>query len=164
MEVIPEPYSDHQARREADLILCRHALEHIAHPADFVRMVRRAIGDRPAAIYFEVPDARFTLRDLGVWDLIYEHCGYFTRESLTRVFQDAGFWVDAVEGAFGGQFLGLHGRAAGPQPDSSGQPRPRSRTSRGLVVWWRHSGGPTRRRSSTGSPSCLRCPGPAGGR
>jgi hypothetical protein len=120
VEIIPEPYSDHQARREADLILCRHALEHIAHPAAFVRMVRRAIGDRPTAVYFEVPDARFTLRDLGVWDLIYEHCGYFTRESLARVFREAGFRVDAVQGAFGGQFLGLHGRAPELGPEAPG--------------------------------------------
>lgn len=119
VEVIPAPYSDHHARRDADLILCRHALEHIARPADFVRMLRRAIGTRPAAVYFEVPDARFTLRDLGVWDLIYEHCGYFSHESLSRVFRDAGFAVAAVETAFGGQFLGLHGRTAAladPQP------------------------------------------------
>lgn len=121
VEIIREHYSDHHARRAADLILCRHALEHIPDPAIFVRMVRRAIGERPTAVYFEVPDARFTLRDLGVWDLIYEHCGYFTRESLTRVFRDAGFRVDTVESAFGGQFLELHGRAtaledAGPRP------------------------------------------------
>ncbi len=116
VEVIPEHYSEHHARREADLILCRHALEHIASPAAFLGMVRRAIGERDTAVYFEVPDARFTLRDLGVWDLIYEHCGYFTRESLTRLFNDAGFEPDAVESVFGGQFLGLHGRPAAGVP------------------------------------------------
>lgn len=121
VEILPEPYSDHHARRAADLIVCRHALEHMARPAAFVRMVRRAIGDRPTSIYFEVPDARYTLRDLGVWDLIYEHCGYFTRESLIRVFRDAGFHVDACEESFGGQFLGLHGQAAVP-PDLRSPP------------------------------------------
>ena len=40
--------------------------------------------------------------------------GYFTRESLRRVFRDAGFRVERIEESFGGQFLGLHGRAAGP--------------------------------------------------
>jgi len=114
VEIVAEPYSDHHAKRAADLILCRHALEHIARPADFVRMVRNAIGDLPTAVYFEVPDARFTLHDLGVWDLIYEHCGYFTRESLGRVFRDAGFRVDGIDESFGGQFLGLHGRALDP--------------------------------------------------
>jgi hypothetical protein len=110
--VIPQHYSEDHARRHADLIVCRHALEHLADPAGFLQMVRRAIGERPTAVYFEVPDARFTLGDLGVWDLIYEHCGYFSRESLNRLFQDAGFRVDAVDGAFGGQFLGLHGQAS----------------------------------------------------
>lgn len=120
IEIVAEPYSDHHARRAADLILCRHALEHIARPADFVRMVRDAIGDLPTAVYFEVPDARFTLRDLGVWDLIYEHCGYFTRESLGHLFRNAGFRVDGIEESFGGQFLGLHGTASDRQsPDSA---------------------------------------------
>ena len=35
----------------------------------------------------------FTLRDLAIWDIIYEHCGYFVPESLASCFDEAGFQV-----------------------------------------------------------------------
>lgn len=100
-----EAYSDYQA----DLVCCRHALEHIDCPGGFLRTVRSAIGDRPTPVFFEVPDALFTLRDLGIWDIIYEHCGYFSEASLQHVFLRNGFAVDRIETEFGGQFLALHG-------------------------------------------------------
>jgi 2-polyprenyl-3-methyl-5-hydroxy-6-metoxy-1,4-benzoquinol methylase len=100
-------YSEAYAELSADMICCRHALEHIDRPGDFLGTVRRAAGDH-AAIFFEVPNALFTLRDLGIWDIIYEHCGYFCEGSLREVFRRNGFAVGRVETEFGGQFLGIH--------------------------------------------------------
>ena len=105
---VQDYYSEAYSDEEADLICCRHALEHIERPGDFLRTVRRAIGERPTAVFFEVPNALFTLRDLGIWDIIYEHCGYFCAGSLREVFRRNGFAVDRVETEFGGQFLALH--------------------------------------------------------
>jgi hypothetical protein len=58
-------------------------------------------------IFFEVPNATYTLRDLGIWDLIYEHCGYFSTLSLNRLFESCGFSPVHLEPAFGGQFICL---------------------------------------------------------
>jgi hypothetical protein len=110
---VPDYYSEAHAQEQADLICCRHALEHIPRPAEFVRMLRRSIGDRPTAIFFEVPNAHFTLSQLGIWDLIYEHCGYFCDASLREVFRRGGFQVDRIATEFGDQFLTLDGRPAG---------------------------------------------------
>ena len=113
--IVPDFYSEAHAGEPADFIVCRHVLEHIERPREFLASVRAAIGDRAgAALYFEVPDFNFTLRDLGIWDIIYEHCAYFTAPSLSRLFAAAGFAVSNVESAFGGQFLGLE---AAPAPD-----------------------------------------------
>ncbi|MEE9230196.1 MAG: class I SAM-dependent methyltransferase [Acidobacteriota bacterium] len=101
-------YSDAYADYTADLICCRHVLEHIQQPREFVLGIRQAMGDRPGtAVYFEVPDFLYTLRDLGIWDIIYEHCSYFSGPSLTRLFQQTGFTVREVYPAFGSQFLCL---------------------------------------------------------
>ena len=105
-----QDYWREQPGWEADLVVCRHALEHLPQPGALLAGLRRAIGERSTALYFEVPDARFTLDGLGIWDLIYEHCGYFTPSSLAEVFRRAGFVLDSIESAFGGQFLGLHVR------------------------------------------------------
>ena len=105
-----QDYWSEQPGWEADLVVCRHALEHLSQPGRLLAGLRRAIGERSTALYFEVPDARFTLDGLGIWDLIYEHCGYFTPSSLAEVFRRGGFALDSIESAFGGQFLGLHAR------------------------------------------------------
>lgn len=99
-------YSERYAHYEADLICCRHVLEHIHNPTDFLTNLRRAIGDRlDTEVFFEVPDALFTLRDLAIWDIIYEHCSYFTRHSLARAFALSGFVVRNLGSAFEDQFL-----------------------------------------------------------
>lgn len=107
------PYSsDALADLGADFVCCRHVLEHVADPVAFLRGMRRAAG-RPDStpVFFEVPNALYTLRRNGIWDLIYEHCNYFTPSSLQRAFLEAGFVVDSVETTFGGQFLTIHARA-----------------------------------------------------
>ncbi|MBI5474211.1 MAG: methyltransferase domain-containing protein [Ignavibacteriae bacterium] len=107
-KVIQDFYSSKYSHYHAHFIACRHVLEHIDTPNKFVGDVRMAVGDKhDAIIYFEVPNALWTLRDLGVWDLIYEHCSYYTANSLARVFAEGGFDVLRLQEQFGGQFLGI---------------------------------------------------------
>lgn len=104
--IIPDYYGEQYADRAADLICCRHALEHVPDPVGFLRLVRRAIGERPnTAVFFEVPNALFILRDLSVWDIIYEHCSYFSTAALTKCFSRSGFVVEGVTEEYEGQFL-----------------------------------------------------------
>jgi len=105
--IIPDFYSDRYAYYEADFICCRHVLEHIDRPKHFLSQMRRAIGLRDTVVYFEVPNVLYTLKDLGIWDIIYEHCSYFTDRSMRRLFEWAGFGVKRLNAAFGGQFLCL---------------------------------------------------------
>lgn len=93
-----------------DYLLCRHVLEHIEKPEDFLQEIKSIIGDRQSGIYFEVPNILYTLRDLGIWDLIYEHCGYFTPNSLSYLFKNEGFEVLNVEEKYGQQFLGIESK------------------------------------------------------
>jgi SAM-dependent methyltransferase len=104
-------YGDNHASKTGDLVCCRHVFEHIENPADFLAIVHRMInGNRNVIVYFEVPNVRFILNELSVWDVIYEHCNYFSRESLAYVFKRAGFDVIRLEESFGGQFLSIEAR------------------------------------------------------
>jgi SAM-dependent methyltransferase len=96
----------------ADLIYSRHTLEHLASPREFLESIRVAAGGVGTPVFCEVPNGLFTVRDGGIWDIIYEHCSYFTSPSLTRVFIEAGYRVAQVAEVFGGQFLALHARMA----------------------------------------------------
>jgi SAM-dependent methyltransferase len=112
---VEDLYSPRYAGYKADFICCRHVLEHIEFPRDFIASVRESIGERQTVVYFEVPNVAYTLRDLGIWDLIYEHFSYFSLYSLGRLFADAGFDVLALNEAYGGQFLGIE---AAPHNDT----------------------------------------------
>jgi SAM-dependent methyltransferase len=110
---IADFYGEKHTSHRGDLICCRHVFEHIPDPMAFLSMVRRTIGDRRSAIvYFEVPNARFILEKHSIWDVIYEHCNYFSRESLGAVFRRCGFDVLRLEETYRGQFLSLDARLA----------------------------------------------------
>jgi len=94
------------------LFCCRHVLEHVPLPVAFLQAMHLTMESSPdAAVYVEVPNALYTLRDLGIWDLLYEHCSYFSPRSLVRTMEMAGFVVDDVVEDFGGQFLGVDARS-----------------------------------------------------
>jgi hypothetical protein len=113
VKFIREFYSERHTSYPVDLISCRHVLEHIPEPRTMIAGLRRSVGARHStAIYFEVPNVLFTLRDLGIWDLIYEHCSYFSAPSLAHLFTSEGFDVRSVEESFGGQYLGLEASPA----------------------------------------------------
>ncbi len=98
-------YTEKYTSQRADLIVCRHVLEHIEDPDAFIAQVRRAVGDQQSIVFFEVPNSLWTIREGGIWDIIYEHCSYFSPSSLAYLFRKHGFHVLAVNEVFGGQFL-----------------------------------------------------------
>lgn len=103
---VPDRYAEIYSECKADLICCRHVLEHVPAPRDFLLQIRRAIGKRAeTVVFFEVPNVLYTLRDLGIWDVIYEHCSYFSPSSLSRLFAETGFNILRLYDAYAGQFL-----------------------------------------------------------
>ena len=81
-------------RLPADIILCRHTLEHIAAGAHIRGAIREAIGPREDTwVVFETPDAQRVLREGAFWDIYYEHCSYFSPGTHARLFREQGFDV-----------------------------------------------------------------------
>ena len=114
-------YDEAAAHLAADVVVCRHVIEHVEDPVSLLRSVRRALGDASGArVYFETPDVTWILRHRVVWDLFYEHCSLFTAGSLTAAFRRAGFVVDAVRRVFGEQYLWLEARPGKADPVESG--------------------------------------------
>lgn len=106
MQFIPELYSEKHAELEADVILCRHTLEHIQPTREFLDIVRRSIGDRSdVQICFELPDVRIVLEETRFWDVYYEHCSYFSAGSLARLFREARFDITDIWRAYDDQYL-----------------------------------------------------------
>jgi len=119
---IQDYYSQRYSDYKGDFICCRHALEHIQFPDKFMDDIRQSIGKQgDVAVFFEVPNVLYTLYDLGIWDLIYEHCSYFSKHSLGCLFARCGFEVNCLFDAFDGQYLCIEAR---PQIDQSLQTLP----------------------------------------
>lgn len=90
----------------ADFLCCRHVLEHIDDPISFLQEIQGATAaGKQSAAYFEVPNASYSFEDSGIWDLIYEHCSYFSADSARRAFRLAGMEVLETYTDFGNQFL-----------------------------------------------------------
>ncbi|MEM1255649.1 MAG: class I SAM-dependent methyltransferase [Cyanobacteria bacterium P01_H01_bin.21] len=103
---IQDFYSEKYANYQGDFIVCRHTLEHIQHPTTLLTTLKQAIGNRTnTTIFFEVPNGLDTFHNMAIWDIIYEHCCYFTPVSLSYAFSQSGFNVYDLTEEFRGQFL-----------------------------------------------------------
>ena len=110
---IQDFYSERYAKYCGDFICCKMTLEHIPDVSNFINMIRQSTEDAPSAVvYFQVPEAFSILRDVQFWDIYYEHCSYFTSESLRRLFTSCGFCVLAVKMHYGNQYLSIEARPA----------------------------------------------------
>jgi SAM-dependent methyltransferase len=113
---VREPYARDHARFAADLICCRHTLEHIPDAREFVAMAHAAAVAHGSAVFFEVPDAARVLHEGAFWDVYYEHCSYFTPGSLGRLFRSLGFEVTELARVYADPYLLLAARAVAHQP------------------------------------------------
>lgn len=106
-------YSESYRDVSADLVCCRHTLEHIPNVRSFVQMVRSCLEGRSnTVVFFEVPDTARILDEEAFWDIYYEHCAYFTLGSLARLFSLCGFDLLDLRKSFGNQYLLLEAKPA----------------------------------------------------
>lgn len=106
---IKDHFGEKYAPIRADLVCSRQVLEHVPDPRAFLGLIRSAIGEGDdTALFFEVPNALFTIRNTFVWDIIYEHFAYFAPPALAYLFSAGGFDVREISEEFGGQYLAAH--------------------------------------------------------
>lgn len=116
-DFIADFYSEKYADHDADFYVCKMTLEHIHPTGDFIATVRRAIGDRLGTkVFFQIPESTRILRDCAFEDIYYEHCSYFTPESLRHLFASNGFAVDGIDTEYADQYLTIEGHAIAQAP------------------------------------------------
>jgi SAM-dependent methyltransferase len=101
-------YDSNSANIPADVVVSRHVIEHVPDPIGLLKTIRKAlIYSSHARVFFETPCVEWILQNKVIWDFFYEHCSYFTAESLTLAFELSGFKVEEVKHIFQGQYLWL---------------------------------------------------------
>jgi SAM-dependent methyltransferase len=119
MTFIRDLYGPKYAHLQADYVCCRHTLEHIAPVQEFMHLVRETIGERRHVnVFFELPDMERVLEQGAFWDIYYEHCTYFTRGSLARLFRAARFDVHRLYKAYDDQYLMLEAQPSARPTDA----------------------------------------------
>ena len=67
------------------MIILRHTLEHISNPLDFLHNISTS-NNKKGIIYIEVPTFDWIFRNKSFEDIFYEHCNYFTIDTLRMLF------------------------------------------------------------------------------
>jgi 2-polyprenyl-3-methyl-5-hydroxy-6-metoxy-1,4-benzoquinol methylase len=105
----------------ADIVICRHVIEHVPDPVRMLRLVKQCLRQGRGRAFFETPCVEWSLANGVLWDFFYEHCSYFTANSLAMAFARAGIAVESVRHVFGGQYLWLEARATEGAPAWPGE-------------------------------------------
>ncbi|WP_310830500.1 class I SAM-dependent methyltransferase [Paenibacillus pedocola] len=110
---------------KTDVVICRHVIEHISEPLLLLRDVRSALTHSPhAKVFFETPCVEWIFKNKVMFDIFYEHCSYFSKSSLTKAFELAGFEVVNIEHIFNDQYLWLEARIAETEERPYNEPQP----------------------------------------
>ena len=99
----------------ADAIVCRHVIEHLANPLDFLEDIAIACceADLSPLFFAEVPLIEKAMEQNRINDFLYEHVSNFTRNSFQTMFERAGFDVLDVRGRFDDEVVTI---VAKPRP------------------------------------------------
>ncbi len=113
LEFLRESYGPQHAALPADLVACRHTLEHLPGVGELARLLRANLEERPdCRLFIEVPDVLRQLEEGAFWDVYYEHCSYFSPGSLARLLRAARFEVLELGLEYGDQYVQLLARPA----------------------------------------------------
>jgi len=91
---------------DANVIISRHVIEHIPDPLNLLQLVRKTLPhSKNAQVFFETPSVDWILQNQVLYDFFYEHCSYFSPNSLRTAFVNSGFRVEHVQTIFEDQYL-----------------------------------------------------------
>ena len=85
-EIIKDYFTEKFSHLNSDLFILRHNLEHIQNPLNFLHTIAAAAGYR-GMVFIEVPTFEWIMKKKAFWDIFYEHCNYFTFDSLGSIFK-----------------------------------------------------------------------------
>lgn len=112
-QYIRDFYTDRYTHISGDLFCSRHVLDHMDAPVSLLGPIHRAMSERSGAVaFFEIPSVEWILRHMAFWDLYYEHCSYFSQQSLASALARSGLQPLEIRPAFGGQYLWAEAREA----------------------------------------------------
>jgi SAM-dependent methyltransferase len=105
---VREFFDERQTAIPADIVVSRHVLDVIPEPRRLLAAMRKGLASSPRAKFvIELPDANWVLGNVALWDVGYERCNYFSRQSLRWMMEREGFHVTRIYSCLGGEYIWL---------------------------------------------------------
>jgi SAM-dependent methyltransferase len=104
LQIFKKYYDEEYKYLHPDVVICRHVIEHIHQPEDFLCKIRSSMAEN-AVLFLETPDAEWILRNNVIFDFFYEHCSYWTKSSLENILRISRFEPIETKIGFNGQYL-----------------------------------------------------------
>jgi SAM-dependent methyltransferase len=96
-----------------DILICSHVIEHISNPKSLLKTIRHSLSNsRKSMIFFETPSVEWILKNNVIWDFFYEHCSYFSKNSLINLFLSEGFKIENISNFFENQYFWIEASTA----------------------------------------------------
>lgn len=106
---------------DADLVCCRHTLEHLIDPLEILAPLRRHLEHRrDTPLFIDVPAGGHVFDVGGCWDVYYEHCMYYRDEAFVRMLRRAGFHVRDSRREYDDQYLCIEAVVGDPKVGGAG--------------------------------------------
>ena len=115
---IHDYYGEKYQNLKADFIACRLVIDLLEKPKQFLHTIRQNLDNQPnTLVFFEVPNARYTFDNKIIWNIVYEHRSWFTKNSFSLLFEQCGFEVVETLALWHDEYLGIIAR-----PSTTAQP------------------------------------------
>ncbi|MDR1896782.1 MAG: methyltransferase domain-containing protein [Prevotellaceae bacterium] len=115
LQYFKEYYDGKYAYLRPDVVICRHVIEHIHNPLEFLKEIRATMPEH-ALLFIETPDVNWILKNTAIFDFFYEHCSYWNEKSIEYVLRLSGFEIIESKCEFGGQYMWIVSRAVSSAP------------------------------------------------
>ena len=108
-----------------DAVISRHVIEHISEPLAFLHDIRDALGGRvQPKLMLETPCLEWIVEHDVLFDFFYEHCSYFTADTLRYALARAGYRAVAVRPMFDDQYLWAEAKPSAAAARAAARPEP----------------------------------------
>ena len=110
IEVFNDYFSEGKFCLNSDLVISRQVLEHIKDPMSFILEIKKSFNKDDIDdfyIYLEVPNSSNTFKNGRFYDFYYEHCNYFSLESMRRIAKSANMEVIYESADMDGELISM---------------------------------------------------------
>lgn len=108
VEVYNEYYSEEKFNFAADIIVLRQVLEHIKDPLEFLKKLKKSFNKTDKFyLYIEVPNSTLTFRFGRFYDYYYEHCNYFSINTINYLADQLDMEIVDLSTAMDGELISV---------------------------------------------------------